>query len=112
MMPIFDFFKEGPASTAAAEQGSAVSAQANGLDSAQSKSDLLANRVQTIVDEIRPFLQSDGGDCELIKVEDNVVYVRLVGACVGCPSSLMTLKAGIENRIREELPEVQAVEMI
>lgn len=72
----------------------------------------LTARVQEIIDEIRPFLQSDGGDCELLKVEDNVAYVRLVGACVGCPSSTMTLRMGVENRIRESIPEIEAVEMI
>jgi Fe-S cluster biogenesis protein NfuA len=69
-------------------------------------------RVQAIIDELRPFIQADGGDCELIKVEDGVVYVRLVGSCVGCPSSLATLKGGLEMRIREEVPEVTSVEMI
>jgi Fe-S cluster biogenesis protein NfuA len=69
-------------------------------------------RVQAIIDSIRPYVQSDGGDVELLKVEDGVVWVRLVGACVGCPSSLMTLKGGIENRIREEIPEIRAVEMM
>lgn len=69
-------------------------------------------KVQMLIDEIRPYLQSDGGDCELLKVEDNIVYVRLVGACVGCPSSLATLKHGVENRIREAIPEIEAVEMV
>lgn len=69
-------------------------------------------RVQAIINELRPFIQADGGDCELIKVEDGVVYVRLVGSCVGCPSSLATLKGGLEMRIKEEVPEVRCVEMI
>lgn len=72
----------------------------------------VTTKVQMLIDEIRPYLQSDGGDCELLKVEDNIVYVRLVGACVGCPSSIATLKHGVENRIREAIPEIQAVEMV
>lgn len=69
-------------------------------------------KVQAIVDELRPYLQADGGDVELLKVEDNIAYVRLVGACVGCPSSTMTLKRGIEARICEAVPEIEAVEMV
>ncbi len=70
------------------------------------------DKVTAIIEEIRPFVQSDGGDVELLKVEDGVVYVRLVGACVGCPSSLFTLKNGIEARIVEEIEEIDAVEMV
>lgn len=72
----------------------------------------LISRVSEIIDEVRPFIQSDGGDIELLKVEDAIVYVRLTGACVGCPSSMITLKHGVEARIREELPEVESVEMV
>lgn len=72
----------------------------------------LYDRVAEIIDEVRPFIQSDGGDIELLKVEDNVVYVNLSGACVGCPSSMITLKQGVEVRIREELPQVDSVEMV
>lgn len=73
---------------------------------------VLYSRVQAIIQEVRPYIQSDGGDVELLKVEDNIVYVRLNGACVGCPSSLMTLKGGIETRVREEIPEIESVEMV
>lgn len=69
-------------------------------------------KVDAIIQEVRPYIQSDGGDVELLKVEDNIVYVRLNGACIGCPSSLMTLKGGIETRVREELPEIESVEMV
>jgi Fe-S cluster biogenesis protein NfuA len=72
----------------------------------------LYTRVQAIIDEIRPYIQGDGGDIELLKLEDHIVYVRLNGACVGCPSSLMTLKGGVETRNREELPEIESVEMV
>lgn len=72
----------------------------------------LTSRVQAILEEIRPYIQSDGGDIELVKIEDQVVYVRLNGACIGCPSSMMTLKGGVETRIREDIPEIEAVEMV
>ena len=65
-----------------------------------------------IIAEVRPYIQEDGGDIELLKVEDNVVYVALTGACVGCPSSMVTLKQGVEVRIREELPQIESVEMV
>lgn len=68
-------------------------------------------KVEPIVQQLRPYLQADGGDIELIRVEDRVVYVRLVGACVGCPGSTMTLKMGVQARIVEAVPEVRSVEM-
>ncbi len=74
--------------------------------------DELYTRVDAIIQEVRPYIQSDGGDIELVKIEDQVVYVRLNGACIGCPSSLMTLKGGVEARVREEIPEIEAVEMV
>ena len=74
--------------------------------------DDLNDRVADIIAEVRPFIQSDGGDIELLKVEDDVVYVRLTGACVGCPSSMITLKHGVEARIKEELPQIESVEMV
>jgi Fe-S cluster biogenesis protein NfuA len=61
--------------------------------------------VQELLDDmVRPALQSDGGDITLVKVENNDVFVRLVGACQSCPSSVMTMKNGIERLMREELP--------
>jgi Fe-S cluster biogenesis protein NfuA len=70
-------------------------------------------RVQIIINQLRPLIQSDGGDLELIEVtEQGVVRVRLHGACVGCPSSNVTLKMGIERNIREKVPEVTAVESV
>ncbi|MBN2781361.1 MAG: NifU family protein [Candidatus Marinimicrobia bacterium] len=67
-------------------------------------------KVQEVLNKIRPSLQMDGGDVELIAVrEDNVVEVKLVGACHGCPMSTMTLKAGIERVLKNELPEVVEV---
>jgi Fe-S cluster biogenesis protein NfuA len=68
--------------------------------------------VQMIIDKIRPMLQKDGGDVELVSVEGGVVKVRLQGACKGCPMSQMTLKNGIEAFIKKELPEVDRVEAV
>lgn len=78
----------------------------------QSGDALLFNRVNEVIAEVRPFIQSDGGDIELLKVEDNIVYVSLSGACVGCPSSIYTLKNGVEARVKEEIPEIESVEMV
>jgi len=67
-------------------------------------------KVEEILDRIRPAIQSDGGDVELIKIrEDGVIEVRLQGACKGCPMAALTLKAGIERVIKEEIPEVKEV---
>lgn len=68
--------------------------------------------VQAVIDMIRPKLQADGGDVELVSVDDGVVKVRLQGACKGCPMSQMTLKNGIEKFIKERLPEVDRVEAV
>jgi Fe-S cluster biogenesis protein NfuA len=78
----------------------------------QLSEDILFGRVAEIIAEVRPFIQSDGGDIELLKVEDNIVYVALTGACVGCPSSIVTLKQGVEVRIKEDLPQIESVEMV
>ncbi len=68
--------------------------------------------VQAVIDKIRPMLQRDGGDVELVSVDDSVVKVRLRGACKGCPMSQMTLKNGIERFIKQEIPEVVRVEAV
>ena len=68
--------------------------------------------VQAVIDKIRPMLQADGGDVELVGVDDSVVKVRLQGACKGCPMSQMTLKNGIEKFIKREVPEVDRVEAV
>ncbi|MCK4259695.1 MAG: NifU family protein [Halanaerobiales bacterium] len=71
----------------------------------------MKERVQEVLNKIRPSLQADGGDVELIDVtEDGVVKVKLQGACAGCPMSQMTLKNGIERILKEEIPEVKSVE--
>jgi Fe-S cluster biogenesis protein NfuA len=67
-------------------------------------------RVQGVINSLRPFIQSDGGDLELVDVsEAGVVSVRLHGACIGCPSSNMTLRQGIERNIKDKVPEVTQV---
>ncbi|NLM24638.1 MAG: NifU family protein [Firmicutes bacterium] len=71
----------------------------------------MKERVQSVLDRIRPQIQMDGGDVELVGIDDNnVVTVRLTGACVGCPMSQITLKNGIERIIKHEIPEVVSVE--
>ncbi len=70
----------------------------------------MKEKVQKALNKIRPALQADGGDCELIDVsEDGVVRVRLTGACNGCPMATMTLKMGIEKTLKTEVPEVKEV---
>ncbi|HNU53545.1 MAG TPA: NifU family protein [Candidatus Syntrophosphaera sp.] len=71
---------------------------------------ITTERIETILDKIRPSIQADGGDVELVNIrEDNVIEVRLKGACNGCPMATLTLKAGIERIIKEEIPEVAEV---
>jgi len=69
-------------------------------------------QVKAVIDEIRPYIQADGGDLEYVGMAGNVVNVRLRGACCGCPGAQMTLKMGVEQRIREVVPEVEAVEAV
>jgi Fe-S cluster biogenesis protein NfuA len=66
-------------------------------------------RVRAILEKIRPFLQQDGGDLEYVGFEDGQVRLRLQGACSSCPSSTMTLKMGIENALKQQVPEVREV---
>lgn len=66
-------------------------------------------RIIAIIDKLRPFLVSDGGNLEFVKYEDNIVYVRLMGACRDCPMMDITLKDGIEEMIINEIPEVKEV---
>ena len=70
-------------------------------------------QVEAVLEEIRPHLQADGGDVELIDVtEDGIVKVMLTGACGGCPMAQITLKNGIEKRLKEKVPGVQSVEPV
>jgi Fe-S cluster biogenesis protein NfuA len=73
----------------------------------------MKEKVEQALKKIRPALQGDGGDVELVEVgEDGVVKVRLTGACGGCPMSQMTLKMGIERILKKEVPEVKSVEAV
>ena len=73
----------------------------------------LRERVENALQKVKPSLQADGGDVQLVDVDDNgVVKVRLVGACSGCPMSQMTLKSGIEKILKQNIPEVKTVESV
>lgn len=67
------------------------------------------DKVEAVLDKIRPSLVADGGDVELIDVTDGVVMVKLTGACAGCAFSAMTLKGGIERILKQEIPEIKSV---
>ncbi|MFC1919357.1 NifU family protein [Chloroflexota bacterium] len=67
------------------------------------------DKVMAVLDKIRPALQRDGGDVELVEIVDSTVKVRLTGGCAGCPMSAMTLKNGIERLMKQEIPEVAEV---
>jgi len=72
----------------------------------------MREKVETALKEIRPSLQADGGNVELVDVENGIVKVRLTGACGGCPMSQMTLKQGIERYIKEAIPEISSLEAV
>lgn len=73
----------------------------------------MIKEVQEVIEnKVRPALQSDGGDIELIDVEDGIVKVKLVGACAHCPSSAMTLYDGVEKMLMELIPEVKGIEQV
>lgn len=77
--------------------------------SEQTQNTVMYDEVLDVLDKLRPFLQRDGGDVELVDVEDGIVKLRLMGACGSCPSSTITLKAGIERALFEEVEGVQEV---
>lgn len=68
--------------------------------------DEIENKIKEIIDNLRPYLVSDGGNIEFVKYENNVVYIRLQGACANCDMLDITLKDGIESVIKDEIPEV------
>jgi Fe-S cluster biogenesis protein NfuA len=71
----------------------------------------LTQKVNNVIDQIRPYLQADGGDIAFVSLtDDNVVNVELQGACAGCPMSMMTLKGGVEAAMRKAIPEIVSVE--
>lgn len=72
----------------------------------------MKEQVEKILNEIRPALMADGGNVELVSIEDSIVKVKLTGACGHCPMSQMTLKMGIEAAIKEKMPEIESVESV
>ena len=72
----------------------------------------MKEKVEKALDKIRPALQADGGNIELVDVTDGIVKVRLTGACGGCPMSQMTLKMGVERALKQQVPEVKSVESV
>lgn len=75
-------------------------------------SETIQKRVEAALAEIKPRIQADGGDIELVAIENKTVKVRLRGACVGCPMSALTLKQGVERLIKAKVPEIQSVEAV
>lgn len=72
----------------------------------------LKEKVEKALNDIRPSLQADGGNVELVEVENDIVKVRLTGACAGCPMSQMTLKHGVEQHVKRSIPEISRVEAV
>ena len=72
----------------------------------------MEDKVKEALEKIKPKIQADGGDIELVGIENGVVKVRLKGACVGCPMSALTLKQGVERLIKQKIPEVKSVEAV
>jgi Fe-S cluster biogenesis protein NfuA len=73
---------------------------------------LTPENVEQVLDELRPYLMADGGNVELVEIDGPSVKLRLQGACGSCPSSTMTLRMGIERRLREFIPEIAEVEQV
>jgi Fe-S cluster biogenesis protein NfuA len=73
---------------------------------------LTSENVEQVLDEMRPYLMADGGNVQLVEIDGPVVKLRLQGACGSCPSSNMTLRMGIERRLREFIPEIAEVEQV
>ncbi len=74
--------------------------------------ELNSENVETVLDELRPYLMADGGNVELVELEGPVVRLRLQGACGSCPSSTMTLRMGIERKLKDSIPEIAEVEQV
>jgi len=70
----------------------------------------MRGKVEQVLDTIRPYIQGDGGDIELVDIVSGIVQIRLAGACVGCMHSMMTLQAGVERMLKEAVPEIKGVE--
>lgn len=78
-----------------------------------SKNEALIKKVENVIDQIRPYLEADGGNIRFVELTDDmVVNVELLGACGSCPMSQMTLKAGVEQAVKKAIPEIKSVESI
>ncbi|NEN91673.1 MAG: NifU family protein [Okeania sp. SIO3H1] len=73
---------------------------------------LTQENVENVLDELRPYLAADGGNVEFVNIDGPIVNLKLMGACSSCPSSTMTLKMGIERKLREEIPEIVEVNSV
>ncbi len=80
------------------------------MESRSTEMSELMERVEEVLEGLRPMLRMDGGDVELLTIEDGVVKLRLIGACTGCPMSTLTLKSGIERTLKQVIPEIERVE--
>jgi Fe-S cluster biogenesis protein NfuA len=69
-------------------------------------------QVESVLGRVRPFLQADGGDIEIVELNGKSADVRLTGMCAGCPSALMTLHVGVETALREEIPELETLRLV
>ena len=79
----------------------------------QEQKEELTRKVENVIEQIRPYLKQDGGDIKLVEItDDNIVNVKLQGACGSCPYSMMTLKNGVETAVKKAIPEIQSVEAI
>ncbi|BAZ37801.1 nitrogen-fixing NifU-like protein [Calothrix sp. NIES-4101] len=74
--------------------------------------ELTLDNVEKVLDEMRPYLMSDGGNVEVVELDGPIVKLRLQGACGSCPSSTMTLRMGLERRLKEMIPEIAEVEQV
>ncbi|HQH18342.1 MAG TPA: NifU family protein [Bacteroidales bacterium] len=80
---------------------------------AKSENQELIKKVEEIINQIRPYLEADGGNIRFVELTtDNIVYVELQGACATCPMSIMTLKNGVEEAVKKAIPEIKSVEAI
>jgi Fe-S cluster biogenesis protein NfuA len=87
------------------EMGAAEPQTSSGFNYTPLTPDEFEAKLQEVLAKVRPFIQMDGGDIELIAVEDRNALIRMHGSCVGCPSSIYTLKLGVEEAIRKEIPD-------
>jgi Fe-S cluster biogenesis protein NfuA len=79
------------------------------MEQQETQSDPLKQKVEEVIESLRPALQMDGGDMEFVGLEEGTVLLRLTGACAGCPMSTITLKMGIEARLKRVIPEIKGV---